>query len=367
MGIFNKLTKLGDITYSSTKEIVKSKSIERKIAKIDREIQDEKNPDIQKYLVEKKKLLQEELLNITREERDKRDESVKALKREVKASIEKRRYESRGLGITSKVRKEFKNLPVVTLFDDLIEGASGIEKVEDYLKHNQENPYAYLLLAEAIRYHKKTFLTIHGIKAPIDIIGTVIDVTSEYVGGFFENIADKDKWTYERALKQALAMAMAKKESEAENLVIVGRSAFLLSRETKNIKERQKYLKLAREFYERSLEERSLKHLWGEVLYYLGEMYGSVGDKRLQVEYLLRSINEGFHPSIAEYRKLAPKSGDIKVPEGTHKIREFKFSYKRNLINSAFSGTTNVITKQSRKIINTTERILDNAVDKFIK
>lgn len=373
MGAYNKLLKLGGMALSSTRETLKTKLINGKIDKLTKEMEKEKNPEVREYLSRRKRVLENELLKTIQEEKSNRKKSAEVLKKDVKFTMEKRKEESKGVKLPSKVTKEFKNLPIVTVFDDLIEGASGIEKAEEYLKSNQEKAYSYLLIAETIKYHKKTFLTIHGVKAPIDILGTVIDVTSEYLGGFVENITDKDKWTYERALKQALSIAIGKKNEDRENLIIAGRSAFLLAWDTKNINERQRLLALAREFYERALEEDSLIHLRGEVLFYLGEMYGSVGDKTAFGEYLYKSINEGFYPAIEEYKKLVSKRGAFKnhgparIPRDVRVTKAFKFSMRRNFIDAALGGTVNVIKKQSKKLSNTTERIIDKAVDKFMK
>ena len=216
MGIINKVIKLSKLAASSVKENVKCKYLEQNIKNIDKKL--EKTKDKQDaHLKIKKKNLENKLEKEKKGEKEKREVIKLELKREVKVSKAKRKKENKNFNIIKKVQKEFEELPIATIANDLAEGISDIEKVKEYVKRNPEDIYSWLKLAETLRFYKKTFLIINGIKAPFDLIGSALDIGTEIVGGSIENALDKDKWTYDRAIMQAKKLGATEKQIEEFN------------------------------------------------------------------------------------------------------------------------------------------------------
>lgn len=258
MGIVNKLINASKITVSYAKENIKCKYLEKNIERIDRSI--EGLTDKQgAHLLIRKENLQKKLEEERNSERKKRDKAKLELKSQVRISIEQRKKDNKSMNILERTQKEFKELPIVTVVDDFVAGISDIDKIKEYVKNHPEDIYAWLNLAEALKFHKKTFLIVNGIKAPFDLIGTTLDIGMEFIGDRVENVLDKDKWTYDRAVNQARKLGATEKQ-----------------------------------------------------------------------------------------------------------IEEFRKRYKKNIVNAAVKGTGHMVYKQSKKMLNTSERILDFAVDKLM-
>lgn len=216
MGIIKKVIKLSKLAVSSAKENVKCKYLEQNIKNIDKKLENSKDKE-DAHLKIKKENLQSKLRKEKKEEKEKRESIKLELKTQIKDSKEKRNRENKNLNIVKKVQKEFEELPIATIANDLAEGISGIDKIKENVKKNPENIYSWLELAEALRFYKKAFLIINGIKAPFDLIGSALDVGTELVGGSIENVLDKDKWTYNRAMMQARKLGATGKQIEEFN------------------------------------------------------------------------------------------------------------------------------------------------------
>jgi len=216
MGILKKVIKLSKLAVSSAKENVKCKYLEHNIKNIDKKL--EKFKDRQDaHLKIKKENLQNKLSKEKKDEKEKRRIIKLELKRQVKISREERKKKNKNLNIIKKVQKEFEELPIATIANDLAEGISDIEKVKEKVRRNPEDIYSWLELAETLRFYKKTFLVINGIKAPFDLIGSVLDVGTEIIGGSIEDTLDKDKWTYDRAVMQAKKLGATEEQIEEFN------------------------------------------------------------------------------------------------------------------------------------------------------
>jgi hypothetical protein len=257
--IVKKVIKLSKLAVSSVKENVKCKYLEQNIRSIDKKIEKTENKQ-DAHLKIKKENLENKLLKEKKDEEKKREAIKLELKRQVEVSRAERKKENENLNVIEKVKKEFGELPIATIANDLAEGISDIEKVKDQVKRNPENIYSWLELAETLRFYKKTFLIINGIKAPFDLIGSALDVGTEIIGGSIESVLDKDKWTYDRAIMQAKKLGATEEQ-----------------------------------------------------------------------------------------------------------IAEFNKNYSRNILGSTVKGTGHMVYKQGKKILKTSERIIDFAVDRFIE
>ncbi|NMM65583.1 hypothetical protein HBE96_23685 [Clostridium sp. P21] len=227
MGIISKISKISNIVVSSTKEKVKCKYLERNIKSLNNRIKDTDDKKAAHLIIEKEnmqKKIEEEKIN----ESERRKKITVELKKQVEVSNRERKEEVKHLNTVQKVKKEFEELPIATAVDDLVSGISDIEKAQELVKKSPENIYVWLNLAETIKFHKKAFLIINGIKAPWDMIGSTIDLTMEFVGGAIEDNVDKNKWTYERAINQAIKLGATRKqirefaENYKKNIVISG-------------------------------------------------------------------------------------------------------------------------------------------------
>lgn len=259
MGLMNKFSKLGKMAASSIEENVKIKLLESRIKSIDKKLEGIDDKEGAHLIIEKENM-QKKMEKEKAKEQKERETIKSQLKQEAKASIQKRKKESKDLSMIQKARKELEGIPITTVANDLAEGLSELEKAQKRVKAYPEDIYSWLELAEALRFYKKAFIVINGIKAPIDPIGSTIDISTELVGGSIESALDKEKWTYERALEQAKKLGATEKQ-----------------------------------------------------------------------------------------------------------IKEFSENYKRTILGTAVKGTGHMVYKQGKKLIKTSERILDYAVDKFIE
>ncbi|MBV7273234.1 hypothetical protein JMF89_12245 [Clostridiaceae bacterium UIB06] len=211
MSLINKLKKIAKIAVSSAEENVKNKLLESKINDINRKLENMNDKEGAHLIIKKENL--EKKIKDHKTERQKKREFIKLqLKQEVKNSRLKRKEENKDLNTIKKIKKEFDELPIATFANDLAEGISELEKVKETVVKHPEDIYSWLKLAETLKFYKKTFIIINGIKAPFDLIGSTIDIGTELLGGALENAFDKDKWTLERALSQARKLGATEKQ-----------------------------------------------------------------------------------------------------------------------------------------------------------
>lgn len=322
MGLSEKLESLNKIALSKAKETVKCLYLEGKVKKLDKSIEDAKNTDKHKFECKKREALQN-INAIKFNEGIQRREETKKLKDEAKISINKRRNENKELNVISKLQKEFKELPIVTVVDDLVEGASGIEKITRMVNENPTDSYSWLILAETLKYYKKAFLILNAIKIPVDPIGSLIDIGVEIGGSYIEENLDKDKWSYKRALLKCLNLGLKSDLKDEKTLICIGRSAELLAKEAKEPLEKDNFTILSNRHFKEALKVVS-PDTKDELMYYLG-----IIDEK--------------------------------------KVKRFKYAYRKNILKAATFGAVNVVTKQSEKFIKTGEKILDKTLEILIK
>lgn len=322
MGLGKKLESLNKIALSKAKETIKCLYLEGKVKKLDKNIDGAKKKDKHKLEYNKREALQS-INAIKFNESIQRKEEARKLKEEAKISINKRRNENKDLSAISKLQKGFKDLPIVTVVDDLVEGASGIEKITRMVNENPRDPYSWLILAETFKYYKKAFIILNTIKIPVDPIGSLIDIGVEIGGGYIEENLDKDKWSYKRALLKCLNLGVKSDIKDEKNLICIGRSAQLLAKEAKEPLERDNLTILSQRHFKEALKVVS-DDTKDELMYYLG-----VIDEK--------------------------------------KVKRFRYAYRKNLLKAATFGTVNMVTKQSEKFIKTGEKILDRTLDILIK
>ncbi len=211
MGIVNKITQIGTIVVSSTKEKIKCQYLERNVKNLNKKLE---NMDDKKgaHLIIKKENMQKKIDEEKINESKRRKKIVVDLKSQIELSKRKRKEAVKDFSTIQKVKKEFAELPITTAIDDLVSGVSDIEKAQKLVKEFPRDIYAWLNLAETIKFHKKAFLIINGIKAPWDMIGSAVDLSMEFIGGTIEDSMDKNKWTYERAINQAIKLGASKRK-----------------------------------------------------------------------------------------------------------------------------------------------------------
>ncbi|MBU5484931.1 hypothetical protein KQI86_11345 [Clostridium sp. MSJ-11] len=302
MGLLKKVNIINKLAYSKAKEKVKYEYLSRKAKK--------NNEKISKELIEA-------------EERGKRETYLSELKNEITISKKSRAESNKDLSLIERVQKEFKSIPVISVVDDMVEGASQIEKIKIMVENNPDDPLSWLILAECIKYYKKVFLFLNLAKAPIDPLGTAMDIGVEFGGEVVESALDKNKWTYKRALLKSINIGLKSGLKDEKNLVCIGRSAQLISLWTKDPAEKENYLILSKKYLNEALKIAS-PYCRNEILYYLG---------------------------------LLEKN----------KVRKFKYSYNINKVKAIINGGSNAAVNQGTKMVNTIEKVLDNTLDKLIK
>lgn len=293
----------------------KAKRIEKEIISL------EKKEVLQ--LKNKKENIQLKIEEVKNKEKIKRKTSIEKLKKELEYSNKKRKEENKDLNFVGRLRKEFKGIPIVTLVDDIAEGAAGIEKVQTMVQNNLKDPYGFLILAQSINYYKKAFLIMNLAKSPIDPIGTAMDISSEFGGEYIEESFDKDKWTYKRALLKSINLGLKSGVKDEKNLVCIGRSAQLLSMYAKDPLEKENFGMMGKKYLEEALKVTS-PECKDEILFYLGRIE----------------------------RK---------------KVRAFKYSLNNNISKAVFKGTINALKNQSKKVLDTSERIMDKTLENLLK
>ncbi|GAA0722053.1 hypothetical protein GCM10008905_13150 [Clostridium malenominatum] len=300
MGLLKKVSIINKLAYSKVKEKVKCEYVSRK--------------NINSCMIKEE---------IKEEENSKRESYFKELKKEIKISKEDRKEKNKKLSTLERVKGEFRGIPVISVVDDIVEGASQIEKVKKFVTENPEDPLAWLMMAECIKYHKKIFLIINLAKTPIDPIGTVLDIGVEFGGDAIEGAIDKDKWTYKRALLKSLNLGFKASLKDEKTLVCIGKSAKLLAAYSKDPIEKENYSLIGDKYLRKALEIGS-RESKNEILFYLDKL-------------------------------------------SKNKVKKFKYAYNSNKLISIVNGGSNAVVKQSGKVVNTLEKILDNTLDKLIK
>ncbi|WP_027623301.1 hypothetical protein [Clostridium lundense] len=322
MSFIKKISNLSTIGLSKVKEKAQESYLKTKAEKIDKEIKNIENSNIASLQCQKNNI-SNKIEEIKKKEKLKRQVAKSLLKSEVKESKGKREEENKNLNFVSRMKKEFKGVPVISLVDDIVEGASDIERVQKMVQNNPDDPYCWLILAQCINYYKKAFFILNLAKSPVDPLGTVIDLGTEFGGEYIEEVLDKDKWTYKRALLKSINLSIKSKIKDEKNLVCIGRSAQLLAMHTKEPMEKDNFNIMAKKYLREALKVASLDGK-NEILFYLGEI-----DKK--------------------------------------NVKSFKYAFNNNIVSAVFKGTVNAVRNQSKKILNTSERIIDKTVDSLLK
>lgn len=213
MGLLNKLIKVVEINTSSIEENIKVKIIESRINNLNKKLEG-MNDKEGAHLIIQRDELEKSMVKKKEKVIKKRTAKKAELLQMVNASKNERQLENSNLSTFKKIRKELDNLPIVTMANDLASGISEIEKVKEKVKEQPNNLFVFLELAETLRFYRKTFIVINGMKAPIDPIGSTIDIGTEVVGGKIEGVFDKDKWTYEKAIEKAKSLGATEEQIE---------------------------------------------------------------------------------------------------------------------------------------------------------
>jgi len=265
MSFIKKVGNLSTIGLSKAKEKAQESYLKSKAKNIDKEIQNIENSNITELKCEKN-AIENKIDKIKNKEKIKRQVAKSKLKNQVQESKNKRKEENKGLNAVSRMKKEFKNVPIVSLVDDIVEGASDIERIQSMVQNNPNDPYPWLILAQCIGYYKKAFFILNIAKSPIDPIGTVIDLGTEFGGEYIEEVLDKDKWTYKRALFKSINLGIKSGIKDEKNLVCIGRSAQLLAINTKEPIEKENFNMMSNKYLREALKAASLNSK-NEILY----------------------------------------------------------------------------------------------------
>ena len=166
MSFIKKVGNLSTIGLSKAKEKAQESYLKSKAKNIDKEIQNIENSNITELKCEKNAI-----------ENKIRQVAKSKLKNQVQESKNKRKEENKGLNAVSRMKKEFKNVPIVSLVDDIVEGASDIERIQSMVQNNPNDPYPWLILAQCIGYYKKAFFILNIAKSPIDPILIPLKIT----------------------------------------------------------------------------------------------------------------------------------------------------------------------------------------------
>jgi hypothetical protein len=370
MALLNKLLSTGRLAASKTRESI-GIAVLKTFENVESRKLHQNGVNSISIIYTRRKEIHDRVDSIREKETAKRNRIAMELKNEIEQSKRLRRKDAELLSIIEKLQREYKGLPIVTIVDDIVEGASGIEKIEKLVRKNPNEPFVWLLLAETLRYRKTSFLLLNGLKAPFDIIGTALDVTMEYAGEMVGSTEHREKWTYEQALLQVVKLGRGKTDPDIISLVAVGRSALLLRQLCKSSACRLHYSNLAKEYLERALESCDECADRGEIMYYLAELH-SGEDSTAYEEYLKLSVSMGFVPSMHVLEKYYNRCGkgvarkELAIPNYVNKINKFKYGYHRGTLEAALSGTINMVSKQGKKVIITSERIFDTIAEKFL-
>jgi predicted metal-dependent hydrolase len=171
----------------------------------------------------------------------------------------------------------------------------------------------------------------------------------------------------------AVNLGLGAENPTGPTMAVVGRSMQLLAKETKDGLKRESGMKAAEKYLKKSLDMQNATSAKGEILYYLAEMAYDRGDKASYGEYLRQSRDSGFSPALKELKsyldreKIHYSVKDISMPAGVKSIDHFNYSLRKNVGSALLSGTARTAARQGKKILRTSERILDAAIEKFLK
>lgn len=297
-----------------------------------------------------------------------REKALSLLKREVKQSIDGRKQEVNQLSLKERIENEFRSLPIVTVFDDLVQGISGLEEVQKRVQNYPEEPYVWLMFAQALEYHKKTFYAVQGIKAPIDTIGSIIDVSMNKLADW----VSKEQHTPNKALHKALFLTANRKGSKKSTMMIEGRCFHLLGKSTADLNRKEKYYSDAMVRYHQVIEMMTSSVITAEAFYYIAQIHGEMGNSPRYIHYMKKAIKNGLTPAHKELcnylteRRIAYDVRDLSVPESAVKNHKFYYQYQKTLIQTTWKATSTVVGQQAKKLAVFTDRVLDYTLDKVL-
>ena len=297
------------------------------------------------------------------------------LSEEVKKSKKTRKNKSK----SKKSRMSLENIlqvlgktPIITAISDVLSGVSGTSEKIEKVKNDPNDTRSWLFLGQAMKTKNILRGRYRAIRAPFNPVSTALNTAASSSIKKFMG----DRITPDKCFKKAISVGKEniKNNQASETFAIVGLSYYQLGTSKKvNYKTRQKLLSLAASYLKYAIKNETNNRLKAEYIYHLAEIYSVKDQDKLFLKWMNRSRKLGFKPSLKSLKlyfksknRLDEVKGMIKIPPGSNKYDKFALYYCPDIEERITKGVKSLIKKQSNKITNSGEIILDNIIYKIL-
>jgi hypothetical protein len=267
--------------------------------------------------------------------------------------------------ISKSIKQEISSLPLVSLIGDTIKGASGLSDLQVQLQNDQRNPLLWLFYYEGfVTYNKMN----KGASVARIIYNPVGFAVSKGIATGLNAMDDEyEKFDPSKCLSVALAFCMDKVKNKAAtsiDLLIVGKTLYYMGINESNVKMKESYFLRSIKYLSLAIKtEKDRRHI-AEYFFYLGQVYGLAGNKKLQFRSFNLSRKMGFIPSLEVLRKELKDRGvteeqfnRMSLNQSPESIHQFKFTFKLDTTSRIESSLKFAFNEQSKKIKTTSSRI----------
>jgi hypothetical protein len=267
--------------------------------------------------------------------------------------------------LSKSIKQEISSLPLVSFIGDTIKGASGLSDLQVQLQNDQKNPLLWLFYYEGfVTYNKMN----KGASVARIIYNPVGFAVSKGIATGLNALDDEyEKFNPTKCLSVALALCMKKvknKSASPTDLLIIGKALYYMGINESNVENKDSYFLRSIKYLSLAIKTEKNKTHTAEYFFYLGQVYGLAGNKKLQFRSFNLSRKMGFIPSLEVLRKELKDRG---VPEeqfnrmsliqSPENINDFKFTFKLDATSRLESSLKFAFKEQSKKIKITSTRI----------
>jgi len=268
--------------------------------------------------------------------------------------------------LSKNIKQEISSLPLISLIGDTIKGASGLSDLQVRLQYDQRNPLLWLFYYEGfITYNKMN----KGASVARIIYNPVGFAVSKGIATGLNSMDDEyEKFNPSKCLSVALTLCMEmvkNKTATPTHLLIIGKTLYYMGINETNVEMKESFFLRSINYLSLSIKTETNRKYIAENFFYLGQVYGLAGNRKLQFRAFNLSRKMGFMPSLEVLRKELIDRGGVSeeqfnrmsLTQSQENFYQFTFTFKLDTTSRIESSIKFAFNEQSKKIKTTSSRI----------
>ncbi|MEH7223207.1 zinc ribbon domain-containing protein [Bacillus sp. JJ1566] len=263
------------------------------------------------------------------------------------------------------IKQEISSLPLVTLIGDSIKGASGLSNLQEQLKQDYKNPLLWLFYYEGFVTYKKIN---RGASVARIIYNPVGFAVSKGIATGLNAMDDEfEAFDPKKCLSMSLSLSMEhikKGTTKPVHLLVAGKALYYMGINEINTKLQEAFFLRSIKYLSLAIQVEQNQKYISEYFFYLSQVYGLAGKKKLQFRSLNISRKMGFMPSLEMIKSELKKKGfteekinGMSLVTHGEPTYDFTFTFKQDTFTRLENTVKFAFTEQSKKLKTTTNRI----------